>query len=481
MANKDLIILAVIVGAGVVLAVLFAHFRQWGPRVWANRVRDHFVALNAERNRLLAEGKVGPAYRLRQMKDDLQRKHRRSVKPAGLADFPGIGPATVDKLTLAGVKSLEDLVDYPFESVPGFGPSRSADLRAAVRGLVHQTRAAFDAGNCPEGQEYLRAVGQLAESDRAAQIARDRRLTALDDALDDTRPLVEVADQITFYLYLEHTFSHKDVPGLSEGLHDRPLPEPAETTPAMPQAAPTQQSAQSTKPTTSTPPNPQLAKLRAYVRFGFVVARADGRVAKDERKAIRQFLGDTFGGDTVLVRFIDPEMEAVEADPPEEDAVLFAVAGVTTDAEKRSLVEFAERVADASGERNDREVAFLSRVRKSFGIAAEAPVVAAAKPASPATPTGPDPRTVLDIPPGVELTVELIRRKYAMVYDQNDPVKARSVGPEYVKMAEAKRAAAKAAAEALLAPFGAPLEAPAAPPPPTDIRHNPDLDDVFGR
>jgi hypothetical protein len=478
MANKDLIILAVIVGAGVVLAVLFAHFRQWGPRVWANRVRDHFAALTAERNRLLAESKVGPANRLRQMKDDLQRKHRRSVKPAALADFPGIGPATVDKLNLAGVKSLEDLVDYPFESVPGFGPSRSADLRAAVRGLVHQTRAAFDAGNCPEGQEYLRAVGQLAEADRAAQLARDRRLTALDDALDDTRPLVEVADQITFYLYLEHTFSNKDVPGLSEGLHDRPLPEPATETPATTQAVP---AAPVGKPPISSAPNPQLAKLRAYVRFGFVVARADGRVAKDERKAIRQFLGDTFGGDTVLVRFIDPEMEAVEADPPEEDAVLFAVAGVTTDAEKRSLVAFAERVADASGERNDREVAFLVRLRSAFGIAAEAPVVAAAKPASPATPTGPDPRTVLDIPPGVELTVELIRRKYAMAFDQNDPAKARSVGPEYVKIAEAKRTAARAAAEALLAPFGAPLEAPAPPPPPTDIRHNPDLDDVFGR
>ena len=42
--------------------------------------------------------------------------------------------------------------------------------------------------------------------------------------------------------------------------------------------------------------------------------------------------------------------------------------------------------------------------------------------------------------------------------------------------------AIKAAAETLIAPFGVPLVATAAAPPPgpTDMRHNPDLDAVFG-
>ena len=47
-------------------------------------------------------------------------------------------------------------------------------------------------------------------------------------------------------------------------------------------------------------------------------------------------------------------------------------------------------------------------------------------------------------------------------------------------MADDKRARLRAAAEDLLRPFAAPLDPPAPPAPPADIRHNPDLDDVFG-
>ena len=47
-------------------------------------------------------------------------------------------------------------------------------------------------------------------------------------------------------------------------------------------------------------------------------------------------------------------------------------------------------------------------------------------------------------------------------------------------MADRKRADLRRAAEALIAPFGVPLDPPAAPPQPADLRHNPDLDDVFG-
>ena len=75
--------------------------------------------------------------------------------------------------------------------------------------------------------------------------------------------------------------------------------------------------------------------------------------------------------------------------------------------------------------------------------------------------------------------MELIRRRFQSLTEKLDPARAAAFGPEFVHMAEQKRARIRAAAEALIAPFNEPLEKPV-PPPPTDLRHNPDLDDVFG-
>jgi hypothetical protein len=54
------------------------------------------------------------------------------------------------------------------------------------------------------------------------------------------------------------------------------------------------------------------------------------------------------------------------------------------------------------------------------------------------------------------------------------------MGPEFVKMAEAKLTSLRRAAEVLLEAMGEQLETNAAKPPPQELRHNPDLDDVFG-
>ena len=61
-----------------------------------------------------------------------------------------------------------------------------------------------------------------------------------------------------------------------------------------------------------------------------------------------------------------------------------------------------------------------------------------------------------------------------------DPVKAAAFGPEFAAMVERKLAELRAAGEALIAPFGEPLDPPSGPTVPTDLRHNPDLDDAFG-
>ncbi len=224
--------------------------------------------------------------------------------------------------------------------------------------------------------------------------------------------------------------------------------------------------------------HPHLPKLRAFVRFGVVAARADGRIAASEKKAIREFLTETFGHDAALLRHVDPLMERAEKDADAEVDVFAAVLSVTTQGERFTAVRFAERVLDSTGKRTAKKKQFRERVVASLQITE--PVSREAKPsATTPSPTN-DPRTLLDIDPGTELSPELIRRNYSLLSDKLDAGKATAMGTDFARLASEKRAALRTAAEALIAPFGVPLDPPAAPAPPADIRHNPDLDDIFG-
>jgi hypothetical protein len=90
------------------------------------------------------------------------------------------------------------------------------------------------------------------------------------------------------------------------------------------------------------------------------------------------------------------------------------------------------------------------------------------------------PRLILEIDPTATVSPDLIRRRFTLLTEKADPAKAATLGVEFVRMAETKRADILRAAQELMAPFGEPLVPPAAPPKPTDIRHNPLLDEIFG-
>lgn len=229
--------------------------------------------------------------------------------------------------------------------------------------------------------------------------------------------------------------------------------------------------------------------MRAFARFAFVMAKSDGRVAQSERAVIRAFLAAQFGHHDALARHIDPLMEQTEAAIPTEAEALAEARAVTTLLERQELYRVAEQIADAAGDRKPRERDALERIATALGITIASPTAPTVSVPAPPTPVAPvvaapapppDPRTALEIPPGTELNPELIRRKYSLLAGKVDPTKARDMGPEFARLAEEKVARLRAAAETLIAPFGEPLEKPAAPPPPADPRHNPDLDDFFG-
>jgi len=308
----------------------------------------------------------------------------------------------------------------------------------------------------------------------------------------------------------------------------RPLPAPASGTGVIVASAPAtttgttsnrppqdlfQEALQNTGSTSAPPPpHPGRARLTALAQLYLWMAKADGRIAKAELTTIRELLTSEFGHDEVLTRFIDPTLEQYQKSTLEEGPIVAAIQAVMLPVDRTRLLQRLETVADASGERNEREIACLTRIQERLELTAtELPrswptsvspasvpksvpkSVPASDPArSPAgsstesptvsmsIPPEPDPRVVLEIDPAHELTVDLIRRRYLQLWEQTDPKQAARLGVEFEALAQAKRERIRRAAETLMAPFGEPLDPPPAPPPSADMRDNPLLDDIFG-
>jgi DnaJ-domain-containing protein 1 len=161
--------------------------------------------------------------------------------------------------------------------------------------------------------------------------------------------------------------------------------------------------------------------------------------------------------------------------------------------ERSDLLVFAHAVADASGGTNEREEEFLDRIAREWRLSNWAgsqwsgDAAPAAKPQAKVeveTQTGlgtsrEEQLAALEIEPGTPVTADLVRRQYHLLSERFAPEKFAAAGAEFVSMAESKRAAVRAAAAALMQESGEPLEV-AAPEKPTDLRHNPDLDAMFG-
>ncbi|HEX3152734.1 MAG TPA: TerB family tellurite resistance protein [Gemmataceae bacterium] len=226
-----------------------------------------------------------------------------------------------------------------------------------------------------------------------------------------------------------------------------------------------------------------MLTLRAVVGLGLTVAKADGRIAASERKQVRTFVERKYAAGRFLSERLDAIIAEIEGDLPTLGDALHEVKLRVPVSAWPELYQFAESIADSAGTRNTREIECLARVAEELGIRVEpvavptpAPVVAA--PNAPLTEA--DCRAALEIATDTPLNVELIRRQYYLLCDRFAPERFAAAGSDFVKIATEKRDRAERAARHLLAGYNEPLEPPAAPPPPADLRHNPDLDDVFG-
>ena len=495
------LILAAVI-AGIAYAIVARRYHQTPEYAWRYRVFRHAAALREHRRQLATSTPPPPEVAVEAARTTALRDVVRAIPLDRLTEQPGIGPGAIALLRQWGVSDVSTASRTNLEAINGIGPQKAASLRFAASRLIRDCEQRFSEGRSPEGAAFAAQVDDIRASATEAWARQQRAIASIDAALAAHRESELLGSKATLFRFVRK----EQVPGLTAEHMQKPFPEPdlidAGITPSKqsPLTSPRTESGKSggvipgglpsdraTVTTIQSPRrHPLQDRLEAFARFGVMVAVADGRCAQAELKVVRAFLGDVFGHEPELLRRIDPLIELSRVSDPDVER---AIAEVNRLAEGRQeltrLYRWAEQIADASSGRNEREAALLQRIAERWRFAPDAlPAQASAAPA-PATLTNNvsssvDPRAELGIPPDVEITADLVRRRFRLVVDQIESARLDGLGPEFLRLAAMKREKAEAAALALLKPIGASLAPPAEPPPPADLRHNPDLDAVFG-
>jgi uncharacterized tellurite resistance protein B-like protein len=476
--------LVILLAAALVIAYVI--YSATPQAAWKKRV----LAKAAEWQRLIDNADAGAATQAKAeatLKELRLAQHLDTIPLDRLADYPNIGPGIVDSVRSAGFTKTSQMWTLKWwASAPGIGEKRAQWLTEAANAIRDDATTKFNAGISPEGKAFQQELLAFREKERIAANERQRTKLAAQDAMRQAQPIINTAQAATFL----HFITGQLAKAVSPEMMNRALPDlvipPAPPEVVAPAPVPATSTAPSVPPTpvpsvTSSPiDEKQLDRMRAYCRFAFVIARADGRVAVGEKKEIRAFLAEMFGQDARLLRHLDPVIEQCENPPPvEEDAVL-AVKAITTPSQRNELMTVARRITDAVGDRSQKEQKVLDRIADALGVGH----VAAVPSSMPeGTIDESAARKTLEIDAKTELTAELVRRRFNILTDQYDPKRAAGLGAEFAKMAERKREDVKAAAESLLVALGEPLVPPPKETPAAaagDLRHNPDLDAVFG-
>lgn len=233
------------------------------------------------------------------------------------------------------------------------------------------------------------------------------------------------------------------------------------------------------------PDETHLLLMELTVQFAWGIARADGPLTGTEREWILQHLRKRFSYNRALLNRAEALCAHYENAAIDWKRCLSEINRRFTADHRTALMEFAGRILAVSGKEPARAAPFLQRLAHHLGVPPVAlplpqplpPSLASPKPAGP---TKEECLRLLEISADTPLSADLVRRQCNLLSERLAPEKVASMGPEFVQLAQTKLADLRRAAESLLESMGEKLQTPPPPAPVADLRHNPDLDDVFG-
>src|SRR5262245_41035797 len=184
--------------------VLFLIFLRSGDGTWRRKVLNlHSAGLSFyhDRGRELAELDEHEKIEMRRCQERAWQTYLRSVSVSELGNYPGIGPATVERLRGAGLDTLAHLQRASIR-VHGLGQKRLADVGSAVRTLTRQVSSRFESGACREAQELTGQINELRLRTNQPKSQLIVQQAGAKEFLTRLVPFVEAATRISFWNYL---------------------------------------------------------------------------------------------------------------------------------------------------------------------------------------------------------------------------------------------------------------------------------------
>jgi uncharacterized tellurite resistance protein B-like protein len=423
-----------------------------------------------------------------------------SISVRELEKCPGIGPATVGRLQQNGYTSLARLKGATVR-IAGLGARRMADVQSAVWQLTREAESRFRAGACKEARALAAEAAERALRYQQLRSRAEGREKAAAEVAAQLGGPAALARKMTFwrcYWKGAETVVPPDVlrcrlPDLLAALNKADQQARADMQPATPvRRAPSAPSPRFLAPQPQADPSQDA--LEAIVQFVYAIARADGSLTHKEKELIADVMEGLHGKDPPTYNRVKAYCAHYETAAIDVGFCITRIGERASADERGQLFSIARRVAEAAGTMNERECRLLERVAREWDVPWVRPLgesdAVAAQPVS-VTPAPPgaqeapslaaqDPRSVLEIDLVVPLTADLIRRRFNLLLERMAPEKAEAMGAEFVAIATAKRESIRAAAETLLERLGEPLETPKLNEAPAELRHNPDLDAMFG-
>lgn len=284
------------------------------------------------------------------------------------------------------------------------------------------------------------------------------------------------------------------------------------------------------------------AILELTIQFAFVAARCDGHLALAEKSWIENHFKTRYRHDFMLSNCANALCAYYESAAVNVDDCLVRINQEFTAGHKVALVKMAYEIAAIDGPINQREAKSLHKICQRLMVPAPVPqmvsstppvvsttstLLASSKASSPAVSRPPTASqghapaalaqrnvtnavvpsaasaimarrldanhaeidakssrdqllTILEIETSAPLSADVVRRHYTRLMGKYAPEKVQALGSDVVAVIQRKRHEVEVAARALMAQWNEELIPKNSQPIPPDLRHNPDLDALFG-
>ena len=293
-----------------------------------------------------------------------------------LADYEGIGPASIDQLLRSGFSNLDDCLRAGV-LLPDLGPVRSRCLGNAIRTLVKELTETIT-------RQYQTKAGAELLAQKVPGMVTSKQLISLKESLLGHRkklePYLKLASQIHFIHWLQKKlpaippdqdkclneakiqFTRIEAQSFVESSTQDRVSSSSSESPKQKEQDLFRQALQTADPAElpRTQANNRMENVRLMIQFGLAIARYDGRVAEAERVIIRNFVEERFAGDSAIRLQIPLIMTECEKNRISLEVSLMNCQQRLSPVDQRKLGKWAEAILNSTGKWNEKK-------KKMFG------------------------------------------------------------------------------------------------------------------